>query len=137
MANTVHELTKAGNLKRASYRQVAEWVKEAWENVDPELIKRSFQCCGISINTDGSEDDLLFDYDRVERFERREQRELTNNEITELDELDETTEIDEENEFYAEEEYTNHLVKPQEIEITNLEDIDSGEDDEDSFTDLK
>ncbi|CAG8822458.1 19273_t:CDS:2, partial [Dentiscutata erythropus] len=131
MANMVHELTKAGKLKRPSYALVAEWY---------------------SIKTDGSEDNLLFDYNRVERLEKADQLGSEENEITALDEateLDEVTELDEdiemdntgtyeasedeENEYYADEnEYVNHLVESQEINIleNNLENINLGEDNE-------
>ena len=31
-------------------------VGRAWEELDPELIRRSFRQCGISLNVDGSTD---------------------------------------------------------------------------------
>ena len=31
--------------------------KTAWEKVEPSLIRKSFKCCGISVKTDGTEDD--------------------------------------------------------------------------------
>ena len=33
-----------------------QWVKEAWKSVTPEVVKKSFLACGISVNTDGSQD---------------------------------------------------------------------------------
>jgi hypothetical protein len=65
MSSTIHTLTPAGRIKKPSYSTVATWVKESWDEVDEGLIKRSFKCCGISTNTNGSEDDVLFDYDRL------------------------------------------------------------------------
>ena len=39
--------------------------KTAWEKVEPSLIRKSFKCCGISVKTDGTEDDEIFDYDNL------------------------------------------------------------------------
>jgi len=66
MAQEVKELTAAGRIKHPPYNLVAEWVKHAWDDIDIQLIKCSFKCCGISIAMDGSENHLLFDYDQVE-----------------------------------------------------------------------
>jgi hypothetical protein len=33
--------------------------------VEPSLIRKSFKCCGISVKTDGTEDDENFDYDNL------------------------------------------------------------------------
>jgi hypothetical protein len=65
MVNEIHELTPAGRIKRPSYSLVCSWVKAAWEKVDPSLIRKSFKCCGISVETDGTEDDEIFDYDNL------------------------------------------------------------------------
>lgn len=67
MAESVKELTPAGKIKRPSYETVVDWVKMSWNAVDTSLIQRSFKCCGISNNRDGSEDGLIFDYDRLGR----------------------------------------------------------------------
>ena len=61
----VKELTPTGKLKRPSYETVTNWVKDSWNAVDVNLIKWSFKCCGISNNRNGSEDDWIFNYDRL------------------------------------------------------------------------
>ena len=33
--------------------------------VEPSLIRTSFKCCGISVKTDGTEDDEIFDCDNL------------------------------------------------------------------------
>ena len=33
--------------------------------MDISIIKQSFKCCGISTNLDGSEENLLFNYDSL------------------------------------------------------------------------
>src|SRR6266511_1107466 len=65
MLSATHKFTPAGRIKRPSYSTVATWVKESWDEVDDDLIQRSFKCCGISTKTDGSEDHYIFDYDKL------------------------------------------------------------------------
>ena len=36
------------------------WIKNAWDKVTPDIIRKSFKKCGISNAIDGSEDGLLF-----------------------------------------------------------------------------
>ncbi|CAG8612611.1 9882_t:CDS:2, partial [Cetraspora pellucida] len=40
-------------------------IKDAWNAIDPSLICHSFKYCGISNVRDGSEEHLIFDYDKV------------------------------------------------------------------------
>src|ERR1043166_8333095 len=70
MMEEIKELTPTGKLKRPSYETVANWVKDSWNAVDVNLLRRSFKCCGISINRDGSEDDWIFNYDRLGQTDR-------------------------------------------------------------------
>jgi hypothetical protein len=53
--------TPAGNLKSATRQEVISWISHAWASVTPEIIIRSYQKCGISLNLDGSEDHLMSD----------------------------------------------------------------------------
>ena len=71
MGNEIHQLTPSGRIQRPSYSLVANWVNTAWNQVDTNLIIRSFKCCGISAAQDGSEDDKIFDYDWVENPENQ------------------------------------------------------------------
>ena len=41
MSSTIHALTPAGRIKKPSYSTVATWVKESWDEVDENLIRRS------------------------------------------------------------------------------------------------
>ena len=66
MNDAIKEQTPSGKIKRPSYLLVANWVKESWDAIDPNMIKRSFKCCGISNDINGSEDDLIFDLSKVE-----------------------------------------------------------------------
>jgi len=65
MEEAIKDYTPAGKIKRPSYSLVATWVKEAWDDIDPAMIKRSFKCCGVSTKIDGSEDDSIFDFEKV------------------------------------------------------------------------
>ncbi|CAG8503369.1 3723_t:CDS:2 [Cetraspora pellucida] len=61
------------------------------DRVDIDLIKRSFKCCGILIQTDGSEDNMLFDYDNItnEIHNNNTDEENNNNEsANEINEMD-------------------------------------------------
>ena len=55
-----------GKIKKPSYSLVANWVKDSWDAIDPNMIKRSFKCCGISNDINGLEDDLIFDLSKLE-----------------------------------------------------------------------
>lgn len=39
---------------------VVNWVKEAWDSIPTEMIKKSFLKCGIANAMDGTEDDVVF-----------------------------------------------------------------------------
>src|ERR1044071_3431895 len=72
MCNAIKDYTPSGKIKRPSYSLVANWVKEGWDAVDVNKVRRSFKCCGISNATDGTEDTLIFDFNRLEDKVNRE-----------------------------------------------------------------
>ena len=51
----------AGNLKRAKYSDVCNWVKRLWNNISNEIIINSFVNCGITDSLDdlNNEDEEL------------------------------------------------------------------------------
>jgi hypothetical protein len=65
MISNIHAFTPTGKIKRPSYSTVATWVKESWDEVDEDLIQRSFKSCGISTNIDSSENDCIFEHDSL------------------------------------------------------------------------
>ena len=48
--------TSAGNVCAPDKALCLNWVKEAWQSVTTDVIKKSFLVCGISASTDGSQD---------------------------------------------------------------------------------
>ncbi|CAB5321968.1 unnamed protein product [Rhizophagus irregularis] len=65
MISNIHAFTPAGKIKRPFYLTVTIWVKELWDEVDENLIQRSFKSCGILTNIDSSEDDCIFDHNSL------------------------------------------------------------------------
>ena len=65
MSEAIKEYTPSGKIKRPSYSLVATWIKESWEAMDINMIRHSFKCCGISNDMNGSEDTLIFNFDRL------------------------------------------------------------------------
>ena len=51
MAEGVHALTAAGNMKAPPRRKIFAW--DAWRQLE-EVIIKSFPCCGLYISADGS-----------------------------------------------------------------------------------
>ena len=98
MDESIKEYTPAGKIKRPSYSLVVTWVKEAWDNIDPAMIQRSFKCCRISTAVDGSEDNRIFDFAKVSDEDRRGRGIEEEGESSEEEEGDEEEESGEEEE---------------------------------------
>ncbi len=58
MANGSAGKTAAGNLRRAKYSDVCNWVKRSWENISSEIIINSFVNCGITELLDSDSEEL-------------------------------------------------------------------------------
>jgi hypothetical protein len=86
MANTIHQLTPAGRLRKPSYTTLAQWVRDSWEEVDLHLIIKAFKCCGVSVKMDGTEDDIVFDYELLNENLTGENDE--NSEVMNFDNID-------------------------------------------------
>ncbi|CAG8533132.1 3022_t:CDS:1 [Gigaspora rosea] len=71
MGEEIKKLILKGYIQRPAYNLVAKWIKLAWDQVDPNLIKRLFKCCGISIAQDVFKEDIMFDYNWVANPESR------------------------------------------------------------------
>ena len=55
----VHTYTRGGNMKPPPRSLLCEWIKEAWSSISEETIRKSFLCCAITANIDGSDDDQI------------------------------------------------------------------------------
>ena len=132
MMEEVKELTPTGKLKRPSYETVANWVKDSWNAVDVNLIRRSFKCCGISNNRDGSEDDWIFNYDRLGQADRlNDGVEIpSDKEDEEVQESEKDEESSEEEGEYHEKENDEEEDECEEEEDKCNENEDESEDDE-------
>ncbi|KAK2549399.1 hypothetical protein P5673_030228 [Acropora cervicornis] len=69
MAEGIHELMPTGRQKKPSEELMCQWISEAWLEIPPEMVARSFLKCGITNSLDGSEDDLVFDSSYDELFD--------------------------------------------------------------------
>ncbi|CAB4477884.1 unnamed protein product [Rhizophagus irregularis] len=83
MNEAIKEYTPSGKIKRPSYSLVAKLVKESWDAIDTNLIMRSFKCCGVSNAMDGTEDDLIFNFNKVQKINNKGRGIEANDEIHE------------------------------------------------------
>ena len=51
--------TAGGNMRAPAKILCLQWVKKAWYSVTTAVILKSFEACGIRVNTDGSQDDRI------------------------------------------------------------------------------
>ncbi|XP_044028000.1 uncharacterized protein LOC122864529 [Siniperca chuatsi] len=114
------EYTAGGNLKVPARRLLVDWVVAAWDKLDKDMIRQSFKVCGLSVRTDGSEDDLILCFregqpcaagrealtqlrqrsreNRCEAAQEEEdEEELLNNEFAFLDDDDDEEDFEQEN----------------------------------------
>lgn len=59
MATGKKTYTPAGTMRAPSKALCLQWVKEVWESLSADLIKRSFRACGISVNMNSKEDNQV------------------------------------------------------------------------------
>ena len=83
------DYTPSGKIKRPSYSLVANWVKESWDAIDSTMIMRSFKCCGVSNAMNGTEDGLIFDFNKVQKVNNKgrgiEEKDESNEESSDSD----------------------------------------------------
>ena len=56
MDEGTHPHTKGGNMCGSPLKIIVQWILKAWLDLHKEIIIKSFQCCGLSIEDDVSED---------------------------------------------------------------------------------
>ena len=52
-------------MRKPELNTICSWIKDVWEELDPEIIIRAFKKCCISNALDGSEDDVLWEDGRA------------------------------------------------------------------------
>jgi len=55
--------TKSGNMMKPDITVVSAWVKQAWDDIPADMVKRAFIKCSISNAMDGSEDNAVYEDD--------------------------------------------------------------------------
>ena len=71
MNEAIKEYTPSERIKKPSYLFVANWIKDSQDAIDPNMIKRSFKCYGISNDINRLENDLIFDLSKLENVNNR------------------------------------------------------------------
>ncbi len=51
--------TASGNMRAPTTKLLLRWIKDGWNKITPEIIRRSFKKTGISNQMDRTEDHLL------------------------------------------------------------------------------
>ena len=59
MAEGVHSFTAAGNMRAPACRDIVQWIIEAWDSLDRELLINSFRSCALTVAVDGSEEEQI------------------------------------------------------------------------------
>jgi DNA mismatch repair ATPase MutL len=132
MISNIHTFTPSKKIKRPSYSTVATWVKESWDEVDEDLVRKSFKSCGISTNTDGSEDDCIFNYDGL--VDNLDDEEVENSNSQNNDEKEYPEEINYENKWDV---TTNQEGNEDETENDNENDESETENEDNEDNDEK
>jgi hypothetical protein len=133
MLEAAKELTPTGKFKRPSYETVANWVKDSWNAVDTNLIRKSFKCCGISNKRDGTEDDWIFDYGRLGQRSRPSDGVEVLSDKDESDEEDEDYRSDEEDEDNESDEEDEDSERDEEDEDSERDEEDEESEEEDGY----
>ena len=60
MTDGIHEFTATGRQKKASEELICSWISQAWKAIPSEMIAASFLKCGIINNSDGSQDEFVY-----------------------------------------------------------------------------
>ncbi|CAG8627368.1 9882_t:CDS:1, partial [Ambispora leptoticha] len=118
-------LTKKGNHKKASYELVCEWVSETWKEISTNVLVKSFEATGLTLNPDNSENNKMSSRLQAIVENRPIEREIflesESNHYNELDNEPDNNELD--NEPGELDDYDENM-------IDNDSDFDSDEDEQ-------
>ena len=67
MESGEHSYTAGGKRRKVELPTICLWIVECWNELDPNIIVRSFKKCCISNAMDGTEDDILWDENKQKK----------------------------------------------------------------------
>lgn len=41
-------MTKSGNVAGPGYVKISNWINNVWNDMNSDILKKSFKCCGIT-----------------------------------------------------------------------------------------
>jgi len=96
MASGGNGTTATGNLKWAQLATACQWVLDAWDEIKPETICKSFLKCSISNALDGSQDNLLYESESENSSEQdiEVEEEVEGSDVEDGDEMSEEGNVD-------------------------------------------
>ena len=56
-----HTFTARGRIHKVDLDEICRWISDAWEDIPPEMIQKSFRKCCITNALDGTEDDEIWE----------------------------------------------------------------------------
>jgi hypothetical protein len=59
LASGDKEFTPAGNMTAPEKKTLVNWVVESWNDLDMDVIKKSFRACGLSFETEDEIDSIV------------------------------------------------------------------------------
>ena len=60
MMSENHSFTAGGRIKKPDLLLITQWIKKAWNDIDPAIIAKGLKMCCLTNNMDGTEDDVLW-----------------------------------------------------------------------------
>ena len=54
-----HTHTKGGNMRGFPLKQIVQWILKTWSDLDKQINIKSFCCCALSMQDDGSKDNEI------------------------------------------------------------------------------
>ena len=70
LSDGIHQYTSAHNLKASPRGKIVEWVLVSWSKLPKEFIVKSFKVCGLNLPNDGSEDHLIYCFQKGTPYSR-------------------------------------------------------------------
>ncbi|XP_062829050.1 pogo transposable element with KRAB domain isoform X2 [Anolis carolinensis] len=61
MSSGQGRLKKVGNVMKPDIKLIANWVRDAWEEIPEDMVQHAFRKCGISNSMDDSEESALYE----------------------------------------------------------------------------